>query len=126
MAHRNNKSNYAAQRGPSLPPTSNRISGATKYYFVGLGNAIPFTPGAKNCRDESCSKDREPPEFEKNRLNIGYNPFLLDLFLLGNMLRRQLLDVSNTLFCRQFLVFITIFFVSNTLMLTSFTGLFDT
>lgn len=76
-----------------LDRTSQPAISPAKFYFVGFG-------GAKLCKSDDWSgarvqsaRDREPPEFH-NPLTRYYNPLLLDIFLIGNMLRRMFLDVS--------------------------------
>ncbi len=73
------------------PPKQNDLC-STKYYFVGFGGVIDCADEGKQCASGNYSKDQEPPEFA-GPLRL-YNPLLLDIFLVGNMLLHDFLDVS--------------------------------
>ncbi|KAI0088664.1 hypothetical protein BDY19DRAFT_1057302 [Irpex rosettiformis] len=64
--------------------TSSRV----RYYFVGLGGLMDCPETVIECVRGHHSKDQEPPEYRLYQ----HNPFILDVFLVGNMLRREILD----------------------------------
>ncbi|KAI0088685.1 hypothetical protein BDY19DRAFT_1008061 [Irpex rosettiformis] len=90
----------------SLPrqcQTSSKAASATMtYYFVGFRGAIECLPGdGRFTSEHQYTKDQEPPEFRDEELPI-YDPLHLDVFLVGNMLRREFLDkYSNVGFLRD-------------------------
>ena len=84
-------------RGASNNFTASRAT----YYFVGFRGAIACSPDYKFCTDsKNFTTDKEPPEFWHEYLTF-YDPLLLDVFLIGNMLRREFLDVSHMILNRQ-------------------------
>lgn len=73
------------------PPKEDNLYG-TRYYFVGFGGTIDCADADILCASGRYSKDQEPPEFSGPF--CLYSPLLLDIFLVGNMLLHDFLDVS--------------------------------
>ncbi|KAI0088683.1 hypothetical protein BDY19DRAFT_1071710 [Irpex rosettiformis] len=92
--------NYFATLPEAIYPSSSQLEGkqpqlastptTRTYYFVGFGGAKRLTSYTNNTSRQH-AKDQEPPEFH-NRLCSSYDPLLLDIFLIGNMFRREFLD----------------------------------
>jgi len=72
------------------PYNSRSVAGA-RYYFVdfGISVRIPEDDRPKFVTG-SMGRDREPPELSDT---IPYDPFKLDVFIIGNMLVREICDV---------------------------------
>ena len=66
------------------------------YYFIDFGISCWFIPGDTD-RLVLGSKglDGEAPELSDS---VPYDPFRLDMFILGNLFRKQFLDVSALFF----------------------------
>ena len=71
--------------------TSRSVSGA-KYYFVdfGLSSYFPDTTSSKLVTGTD-GRDQDPPELSDTD---AYDPFKLDIFIIGNMLKRDFCEVS--------------------------------
>ena len=79
--------------GPDTPRRDHPNS-KLKYYFVGLGGLWDCPGEHTDCvRDRYSWKFEDAPELHSWRLT--YDPLLLDIFLIGNVLRREILDVSR-------------------------------
>jgi hypothetical protein len=71
-----------------------RSAVGVKYYFADFGTSVhvdlhsspPYLATGIDCRD------RDPPELSDT---IPYDPFKLDIFIIGNMLRQEFCDVIN-------------------------------
>ena len=72
-------------RAGAVPPV--------KYYFIDFGISVQFPPNAphRQVLGVDCV-DKEVPELS---LTHPYDPFKVDIFLIGNMLRRKIHDVSR-------------------------------
>ena len=72
---------------PVLPRTS-----AVRYYLIDFGISTRFTDTDNSSRMVvgTLGLDREPPELSDD---VPYDPFKLDVFLIGNMMRREFLEV---------------------------------
>ena len=72
-----------------------RDSPGVKYYFIDFGISTRF-PDDTNKTDRLVTGinglDREVPELS---LHTPYDPFAVDVFILGNVYRKALLDVST-------------------------------
>ena len=70
---------------------TSRAAGAVKYYFIDFGISV-YIP--ENVRSKLVTgilgRDRDPPELS-NR--VPYDPFKLDIFIIGNMLKRDFYKV---------------------------------
>ena len=72
-----------------------RSSAPIKYYFIDFGLSVYV-------KDRKCTvlvlgsegHDRDPPELHQGN-RIPYDPYKLDVYLIGNVFRRILLDVST-------------------------------
>ncbi|KAJ8481569.1 hypothetical protein ONZ51_g5906 [Trametes cubensis] len=71
---------------PVLPRTS-----AVRYYLIDFGISTRFTDTDNSSRMVvgTLGLDREPPELSDD---VPYDPFKLDVFLIGNMMRREFLE----------------------------------
>ncbi len=73
---------------PRLP----RSSAPVKYYFVDYGISSDFDPNGKQDRTVVGIHgiDQDVPELS---LTVPYDPFKVDIFLLGNMLKHEVYAV---------------------------------
>jgi hypothetical protein len=71
---------------------TSRTAAGVKYYFIDFGISV-YIP--ENIRSKLVTgflgRDRDPPELSET---IPYDPFKLDIFIIGNMLRREFQQVS--------------------------------
>ena len=72
--------------------TSRTAAGGVNYYFIDFGISV-YLPG--DLRSKLVTgidgRDRDPPELSETQ---PYDPFKLDIFIIGNMLRREFQEVS--------------------------------
>lgn len=71
-------------------PHLTRFDHPVKYYFIDFGISSYFDPGTVPLVVGTQGRDKEPPELDDHR---PYNPFPLDIFILGNVYRREFLEV---------------------------------
>ena len=78
-------------RSYEAPSVSRLQAGKIDYYFVdfGISVQIPFGADPKQTVGR-IGLDRDTPELSAT---VPYDPFKVDVFLIGNFLRRQLLTV---------------------------------
>ncbi|KIP07949.1 hypothetical protein PHLGIDRAFT_127369 [Phlebiopsis gigantea 11061_1 CR5-6] len=68
---------------PQLPRRTARV----KYYFIDFGISVHIPEGAPNrLVTGRLGRDRDPPELHSDEL---YDPFKLDVFIIGNTLRKE-------------------------------------
>lgn len=92
-----------------------RSQARVKYYYVDFGISSYFPAGEANRLVTGLDgHDEDVPELSSD---VPYDPFKVDVFIIGNLLRTLLLDVSN-LFADTLPSHI--FVVSNTLMWSLF------
>jgi len=86
------------------PYVSRSVAGA-RYYFVdfGISVRIPEDDRPKFVTG-SMGRDQEPPELSDT---VPYDPFKLDVFIIGNMLMREICDV-RVLVLLDFLASLTV------------------
>lgn len=64
-----------------------------KYYYIDFGISSKFSPDEKSrLVYGSLGRDQEVPELSNS---IAYDPFKVDIFLIGNTLRQMMHDVSS-------------------------------
>jgi hypothetical protein len=72
--------------------TSRTAVGGVKYYFIGFGISVHIP---KNLGEQMVTgimgRDRDPPELSETK---PYDPFKLDVFIIGNMLKREFQEVN--------------------------------
>lgn len=86
----------ALRRNPDYSGFAKYISrtavGGVKYYFIDFGISV-YIP--ENLRPQMVTgllgRDRDPPELSDTQ---PYDPFKLDIFIIGNMLKREFQEVS--------------------------------
>lgn len=61
-----------------------------KYYFIDYGISSVFTPGQPRLVTGLDGRDRDVPELSDV---TPYDPFAVDVFLIGNMIKKALLEV---------------------------------
>lgn len=71
-------------------PYLSRQDHPVKYYFIDFGISSYFDPGVVPLAIGTKGRDKEPPELDNRR---PYNPFPLDIFILGNLYRRDFAGV---------------------------------
>ena len=91
------KSSLPDGRGLAWPMS--RSLRPVKYYFIdySISAYIPPDMHPKLCVG-IFGRDREPPELSDT---VPYDPFKLDVFILGNVFRRDFCDVSLILLLRR-------------------------
>src|SRR5258708_5048212 len=72
--------------------TSRTAVGGVKYYFIDFGISV-YIPENLHSKlvTGTQGRDRDPPELYQD---TAYDPFKLDIFIIGNMLKREFLEVS--------------------------------
>lgn len=76
-----------------------RSSVDIKYYFIDFGISVYVRPDTyPKLAEGNAGLDREPPELS---LPDPYDPFKLDIFILGNLFRRRFVDVRMSSFSTQ-------------------------
>ncbi|KAI0077838.1 hypothetical protein K474DRAFT_1707019 [Panus rudis PR-1116 ss-1] len=70
-------------------PSLSRIDHPVKYYFVDFGISSRFRPGENPLVVGEVGRDKEPPELSKE---IPYNPFMLDIYILGNVYQKEFVE----------------------------------
>jgi len=69
-----------------------RLEAGVKYYFVNYGIPSYFPPGSR--RElvlGTADRDQDVPELSNN---VSYDPFKLDIFMIGNVIRGELQAVG--------------------------------
>ena len=85
---------YLKWAKPSDAPKRSDSSQRT-FYFIDYGLAVHFKDRNRNIAVlGNEGHDRDPPELSTGN-RIPYDPYKLDVYLIGNVLRRVLLDVSS-------------------------------
>lgn len=80
--------------GPSWPIPRSSTAGV-KYYFTDFGISVDFPPHThERLAVGGDGLDQEPPELHED---YPYDPFKLDIFIIGNLIRRRFLDVFSNL-----------------------------
>lgn len=83
-------------------PYLSRQNHPVKYYFIDFGISSYFDPGVVPLVIGTQGRDKEPPELDDRR---PYNPFPLDIFILGNLYRKEFVEVCiSPIFCFRFLL----------------------
>lgn len=82
---------YTRDRSRLAEYKTRTVAGA-KYYFVDFGLSSYFAdPTPPRLVIGSDGRDQDPPELSDA---IPYDPFKLDIFIIGNMLKQEFCDVS--------------------------------
>lgn len=83
-----------------LAPVMPRASVPVTYYYVDFGISTLFTPEETNRMVTGLAGlDRDVPELSKD---VPYDPFKVDIFILGNLFKQSFLDVrSHNLTCHR-------------------------
>ncbi|KAI0040246.1 hypothetical protein FA95DRAFT_1566568 [Auriscalpium vulgare] len=89
-------------------PRYSRLTAGVKYYFVDYGISSEFpvdSDPASRLVVGDLGRDQEPPELSDT---VPYDPFKLDIFLIGNIFRRKYYEVAVNLgFLRPFVLAMT-------------------
>ncbi|KAJ3475558.1 hypothetical protein NLI96_g11761 [Meripilus lineatus] len=72
-----------------------RTARPTKYFFIDFGLSSKFEPGQDRKVMANCGGDRTVPEFIWHGVKREYDPFPIDVYYLGNLVREQFLEVSS-------------------------------
>ena len=76
----------------TLAPRISRIEAGVKYYFVDYGISSYFPPGSRRELVVGIAgRDQDVPELSNN---VPYDPFKVDIFTIGNVLRGEFQAVS--------------------------------
>lgn len=76
------------------PYSRTSASGPVGYYFADFGISVRIPPGEPRNVLGEIGADRDVPELSDT---IPYDPFKVDIFVLGNVFRKQIHDVSQLL-----------------------------
>ncbi|KAI0040973.1 hypothetical protein FA95DRAFT_1527043 [Auriscalpium vulgare] len=91
-----------------VAPSYSRLSAGVKYYFVDYGISSEFpldSDPASRLVVGTLGRDQEPPELSDT---VPYDPFKLDIFVVGNVFRREYYEVAANLdFLRPFVLAMT-------------------
>ena len=76
----------------ALAEYQSRAAAGAKYYYVDFGISVHIPNGLEDRLVlGTFGRDRDPPELS----NVNpYDPFKLDIFIIGNMLKREFHDVG--------------------------------
>ncbi|KAI0040972.1 hypothetical protein FA95DRAFT_1683491 [Auriscalpium vulgare] len=89
-------------------PSYSRLSAGVKYYFVDYGISSEFpldSDPASRLVVGTLGRDQEPPELSDT---VPYDPFKLDIFVIGNIIRREYYEAATNLdILRPFVVLMT-------------------
>lgn len=77
----------------AAPQLSRTAAGGVKYYFVDFGMSSYFPPDVPRLVIGDKGRDQEVPELSQTR---PYDPFMVDIFVVGNVFRRELYDVCHS------------------------------
>ncbi|KAG8832353.1 hypothetical protein FRC18_005181 [Serendipita sp. 400] len=72
-----------------------RMHAPVRYYLIDFGSAIAFekgTPSRDKYAEGRTGRDEDVPEF---RFNNPYDPFKVDIFQFGNLLKKEFLQVNT-------------------------------
>src|SRR5713101_7692093 len=73
--------------GGTYAPMITRSEAGVKYYFVGYGISSYFPPGSqRELVLGIAGRDQDVPELSNN---VPYDPFKVDIFTIGNVLRGE-------------------------------------
>ena len=76
-------------------PYISRADAGVKYYFIDFGISVRIPKYAySKLVTGIMGRDQSPPELSKT---VPYDPFMLDVYILGNMFKRELTDVRSSL-----------------------------
>lgn len=93
--------NYSPDGVYQISPL-NRQDRPVKYYFIDFGLSSHFKPGDTPLVVGTKGRDKEPPELSDTD---PYNPFPLDIYILGNMYLHEFVQVSlSSIHSTQFYV----------------------
>ncbi|KAI0040984.1 hypothetical protein FA95DRAFT_1683498 [Auriscalpium vulgare] len=91
-----------------VAPSYSRLSSGVKYYFVDYGISSEFpldSDPASRLVVGTLGRDQEPPELSHT---VPYDPFKLDVFVIGNVFRREYYETAANLdFLRPFVLAMT-------------------
>jgi len=84
---------YKADYSGYATPIS-RSEAGVKYYFIDFGISVHIPEDAyPKLVTGNLGRDQTPPELSKE---VPYDPFKLDVYILGNMFKRELTEVRIT------------------------------
>lgn len=78
----------------SLAKYHTRTWRPTKYLFIDFGLSLKFEPGQDRMVFPIRGGDRTVPEFMWYGIKRKYDPFPIDVYYLGNLIRENFLQVS--------------------------------
>ena len=85
-------SDYTPDRSDLAKYISRTAAGGVKYYFIDFGISVHIPDNLHSKLVTGIEgRDQDPPELS---LDVGYDPFKLDIFIIGNMLKREFMVVS--------------------------------
>ncbi|KAI9063416.1 hypothetical protein FKP32DRAFT_1592485 [Trametes sanguinea] len=77
-----------------VAPVLSRSATPVRYYLIDFGISTRFEPGARRLVVGRDGLDREPPELSAT---VPYDPFKLDVFLIGNLIRHSFVEEYSNL-----------------------------
>ncbi|PSR73557.1 hypothetical protein PHLCEN_2v10476 [Hermanssonia centrifuga] len=73
-------------------PQLSRAHGRIKYYYVDFGISVRLATDSPRLVTGGYGRDQDVPELS---FHVPYDPFKVDIFILGNMFRREIYNVSR-------------------------------
>lgn len=87
------KDNFLPHDISTLAPVLPRMDVGVKYYFIDFGISSYFPEGTEpQLVLDPTGRNQDVPEFSDE---VPYDPFKVDIFTLGNVLRREFVDVRS-------------------------------
>lgn len=75
-----------------LAPSRSRLFAPLRYYYADFGISVHIIPGQSPLVTGGYGRDQEVPELS---FTDRYDPFKVDVFILGNVFRKEILDVRR-------------------------------
>ncbi len=76
----------------ALAPQLWRAKGHIKYYYVDFGISVHLPTDSPKLVVGGYGRDQDVPELS---FDVPYDPFKVDIFILGNMFKREIYDVGR-------------------------------
>ena len=70
-----------------------RSVAGVRYYFTDFGISVHMPEEDRTLVTGSLGRDQQPPELSET---FPYDPFKLDIFIIGNMMKQEFCDASNS------------------------------
>ena len=85
---------YDASSSEIAYPKRRRDVGGVRYYLIDFGISWRFEAGEERKITGMLGQDQDVPELSET---VPYDPFLTDVFIIGNLMRKEFVKVCNLL-----------------------------